>query len=278
MESIRSEGARLADGAMTDEIVPAVWEGIGMSLAEKGRLAEIPEVARDMSEKIYPRFLDGAFRYPEMVFAPILRAQGLPGVAMFLSRFEERGQRIARDRWAFHRAMLLVHATSPGAGQDSRPRYAAEALERGMAAVPREVAEQALGRALYRGQQLDGTPRFWSPPDKMRTSDGSGSLASSKAFWEGVAGAFQEDLALRSSPRLLVRASAPAGTEPAAASDVTRFLRGVPSGMTGLFRVHAGSKEAAVDPSRPSGYRAPSGSTTDRPTGPSPAGMDTPQP
>jgi hypothetical protein len=278
VDSMRSEGARPVDVAITDETALAVWEGIGMSMAETGRIDEIPDLARGMREPDYSRFLYGAFRYSETVFVPILQARGLPGVESFLSRFEKRGQRIVKDRWACQRAMLLVHGASLGAGPISRPEDAAEVLERGAAAVPREVAERALGWALYRGHRIDGTPRFWAPPDRMRSSDGGGSLTSSKAFWEGVAGAFREDLVLRSSQRFLVRVSAPSDTESAAASDVKRFVRGVPSGVADLFRVHAGSMEAAVDPSRPSGYRYPNAWMDGAPTGPPSAGEDASQP
>lgn len=270
--SCRADGARPGDGNGPDGIGLAIWEGIGMSLAEAGRIDEIPDLARGMREPNYSRFLAGVFRYPETVFLPLLQARGLPGVESFLSRFEERGQRVVKENWARQRAMLLVHGAALGATPPgSRREDAAGVLSRGVAAVPPEVAERALGWALYRGQRLDGTPRFWVSPDKMRSWDGSGSLTSSKALWEGVAGALRTDLVLRSSQRLLVRDSAAPGTESAAAFDVRRFVRGVPPGMAELFPVHAGSSEAALDPSRPPGYQRPSSWWDDQPTGTPPA-------
>jgi hypothetical protein len=278
IDSIRSKGAKPGDGAMTDEIALAAWEGIGISLPEARRIDEIPDLARGMHEPDHSRFLCGVFRYPEIVFVPILQAGGLSGVESYLSRFEERGQWIVKDKWACLRAMLLVHGASLGAEPGAHPQDAAGVLEGGVAAVPREIAERALGWALYRGQRLDGTPRFWMPPDRMRSSDGGSSLAASNAFWEGVAGARREDLALRSPQQFLVRVSAPFDTEPAAAADMARFVRGVPSGMAGLFRIQAGSMEAVVDPSRPSGYRYPSAWMDEVPIGPLPAGEDTSRP
>jgi hypothetical protein len=303
IESTLAEGTKPPGPASHHATAMWTWAGIGMSLVEAGRVDEIPELAHGMVMPDYLRLLDGAFRYPEMVFAPILQARGLPGIEQFLSRLKERWwqvvndsgkpydtrtrqwlekmwQQRVEDKWARHRAMLLVHGVSVSAEPVSDIEDAAAVLQRGVAAVPRDVAERALGWALYRGQRLDGTPRFWAAPERMHTAANDGFLVSSKAFWEGVASAFRDDLVLRSSSRFLARESAPGNAESVAESDVRRFVRGVPPEMAGLFNTHAGSMEADGDPSRPSGYDVPESMKilNEAPTGSSPADEEESQP
>jgi hypothetical protein len=212
--SIRSVGAAPTGTAPPDDGCLAIWDGIGMSLAEAGRIDEIPDLARAMPETARERFLSGAFRYSETVFLPILQARGLSGVEQFISRFEGRSQPIVIEMWARQRAMLLVHGASLGAAPAGRIEDAADALERGAAAVPRDVAERALGWALYRGLRLDGAPRFWTPPGRMRSAGPGGSLATSSAFREGVASAQADEWALRLPSGRPVRENTPRNYDP----------------------------------------------------------------
>ncbi len=205
IRSILTEGGAQPHDSSTNGGGVAIWEGIGMSVAESGRLDAIPDLVRGLREPVAVPFLRGVLRYPEIVFWPILQARGLSGVEQYLSRFEERWQPLVKAQWARQRAMLLVHRVRIGRGAASRIEDATGDLERGTAAVPRDAAERALGWALYRGQRPDGTARFWSSPDRVRAAEGRRLLTASRAFWEGVEDAYRAEQTLRLYPGALLR-------------------------------------------------------------------------
>ncbi|MBP6875412.1 MAG: glycosyltransferase family 39 protein [Candidatus Eisenbacteria bacterium] len=226
---LRLESAHWTEAArmLGDENERFVWEGIGIRAIETWRFTSLAEAAPRLPSDARSALQAGAARYADPHLAYIASNQGADGIRAFMALFD------AQDRAAF------VPPLARALGALAVHHELGSGLER---EIGEEERLRGIGYALYRDTAGGHGLRFWCP----RRDSAAAALAAQaqagrgpRALWEGIAQAFERDLAIRSPSWM----AGPRGQERLAAL-LERVTRGLPDESRQLLR-EAGERARA---------------------------------
>lgn len=254
-----------------------VWEGAGVALIEGWRLSQAAALLATLPPEARTSLLRGMARYADFYLAHLAATRGVPAVEALLAEFDPAGRAALAAPLARALAIYAVHgirspAAAPGGDEGAAGGRASGAagessiLEGIVARESRGALERLTGAqellrgtgyALYRDMRSGRGLRFWRTPEDTWAAPAAAQARAREgppALWQGVALAFERDLAIRSPSWL-----AGPGADGRLAGLLERITRGLPEAAAAPFYEAAGRvcAWAARNPSLPAGLAPP---------------------